>query len=117
MVDVVRVKPPEQVRAAVSQGGDLAGFESCNLKEKSRCRPAAGSAGCHIIDNHKSQVRQASIRSETKMDVPRLRPPERPTGASRPGVAMATRHPPELLWCAHRGDRDGRLLLVDSLQK
>jgi len=37
--------------------GDPAAFVSFNLKGKSRCRPAAGAAGCHKADNHKSQDR------------------------------------------------------------
>jgi hypothetical protein len=54
MVDVMRVKPLEHVRDRPVP---------CNLKRSSRCRPAAGAAGGHIWDNHKSQDLQARISS------------------------------------------------------
>jgi hypothetical protein len=53
MVDVARVRPPERVQGQPSPRSDPAEFEPFNLKEKSRCRPAAGAAGLHIMDDHK----------------------------------------------------------------
>jgi len=62
MVDVVRVKPPERARGRRCRRRSPAAFAPFNLQGKSRCRPAAGAAGRHISDNHKSQNPQACIR-------------------------------------------------------
>ena len=61
MVDVVQVKPPEQVRGRPFPKSGLAAFAPFNLKESSCCRPAAGAAGGHLSDNHKMQDPQAGI--------------------------------------------------------
>jgi hypothetical protein len=55
------VKPPEQVRER-GFGRRSGRIPSFNLKRSSRCRPAAGSAGPRIRDNHKLQDRQARVR-------------------------------------------------------
>jgi hypothetical protein len=61
MVDVVRVKPPEQVLGRPLPKGGPAPFPALNLKRSSRCRPAAGAAGRHMTDNHRSQVPKVLI--------------------------------------------------------
>jgi len=54
MLDVARMTLPALVHAGPSPTGDPAEFEHFNLEEKSRCRPTAGAAGRHPMDNYKS---------------------------------------------------------------
>jgi hypothetical protein len=56
MVDEVREKPPGSHGRPLPQGrsGGIGTFQS---EGESCCRFAAGAAGCHLADNHKSQER------------------------------------------------------------
>ena len=56
MVDEMTQKPAGRC------GRPLLSIGPYNLKGKRRCRHAAGAAGRHISDNHKSQDAQARIR-------------------------------------------------------
>jgi hypothetical protein len=56
------------------RGGGLAAIAPFNLKKKSRCRLAAGAAGCHISDNQKLQNQGRGLRLSERVKKFRRRP-------------------------------------------
>jgi hypothetical protein len=66
----------------VKPASGLAAFDICNLKRKSRCRPAAGAAGCHKPNNPTWQALWNPAQnepvfltgiSEERLQLPRIR--------------------------------------------
>jgi hypothetical protein len=58
----VRLQMVEVAQTPRQPAYGLAALKPFNLKTSFRCRSAAGAAGRHISDNHKSQDAQACIR-------------------------------------------------------
>jgi hypothetical protein len=82
MVDVVPVKPQEQVRGRPFPKG-LAPFGFYNFKRNCRCRLAAGAAGRRLSNNHKFQDPQAGIRRTLQAGVEKLVTPAKECPGTR----------------------------------